>query len=120
MTKFGTFLIISTILKYGFFLDSHNVIKLFDFELNGYLNKFENSTAGVLTFNSVHPRWSYVKVDNNNFVIESAEKKPISRSAIAGFFYFKKGSIFVQYAKEVIKKEIQINEKFYISLSNTG
>ena len=56
-----------------------NSDQLFDFELNRYLNKFENSTAGVLTFNSVHPRWSYVKVDNNNFVIESAEKKPISR-----------------------------------------
>tara|TARA_B100000212_G_C27375055_1_gene534325 strand:+ start:1117 stop:1842 length:726 start_codon:yes stop_codon:yes gene_type:complete len=92
-----------------------NSDQLFEIELNQYVKQFENSTAGVLTFNSVHPRWSYVKVDKNNMVIESAEKKPISRSAIAGFFYFKKGSIFVKYAKEVIKKDIQINNKFYIS-----
>ena len=71
--------------------------------------------AGVLTFESLHPKWAYVKKDREGKVVESAEKKAISRDAIAGFFYFRKGSIFIEAAKSVIKKGAVINGEYYIS-----
>nr|WP_277605478.1 glycosyltransferase family 2 protein [Acinetobacter higginsii] len=69
--------------------------------------------AGVVSFNSVHPRYSYVKIEDE-LVIEAAEKRPISRHATAGFFWFEKGEIFVKAAKNMIRKDASVNGLFYI------
>ena len=53
--------------------------------------------GAILTFKSTHPKWSYAKVDKNNFVTEVAEKKPISTNATAGLYYWKRGSDYVKY-----------------------
>ncbi|HDM8439123.1 nuclear transport factor 2 family protein [Yersinia enterocolitica] len=75
----------------------------------------KNADAGVLTFESVHPKWAFIKKNNEGAIIQSSEKVAISRNAIAGFFYFKKGSDFIEAAKNVIRKQSYVNEKFYIS-----
>ena len=31
--------------------------------------------GGILTFESIHPKWSYAKCDKDNYVAEVAEKK---------------------------------------------
>jgi len=74
----------------------------------------KQADAGVITFESVHPRWSYVKVDSLGLVLEAAEKKPISKHATAGFYYYKKASEFVKYAKRMILKDGHVNGTFYI------
>ncbi|MDF7667517.1 glycosyltransferase family 2 protein [Orbaceae bacterium ESL0727] len=74
-----------------------------------------NSDAGVVSFNSVHPRYSFAKLNNEGNVIEVAEKKPISKNALVSFYYYKKGSDFVESAKNVIRKDNPINGAFYIS-----
>ena len=51
--------------------------------------------SAILTFKSTHPKWSYAKVDNNNRVIEVAEKNPISDNATVGIYYRNKGSDYV-------------------------
>lgn len=71
--------------------------------------------AGTVTFPSIHPRYSYVRVDQNERVIEASEKSPISRYATAGFYWFAKGHDFVQGAKNMIKKDAHIDNLFYIS-----
>ena len=73
------------------------------------------SDAGVVSFNSVHPRYSFAKLDENNSVIEVSEKKPISKNALVSFYYYKKGSDFVECAKNVIRKDNLINGSFYLS-----
>jgi len=73
--------------------------------------------AGVLTFESVHPKWSYAILDKYNNVKQTSEKKPISRNAMAGFFYFKKASDFVEAAKNVIRKQGQVNGLYFVSSS---
>jgi dTDP-glucose pyrophosphorylase len=83
-------------------------------EVVGYFRE-QNADAGVLSFNSVHPKWSYIQLDDKNRIIQTAEKVAISKHAIAGFFYFKKGRDFVEAAKEQIRKDEQINGKFYLS-----
>jgi len=73
-----------------------------------------NVDAGILTFKATHPKWSFAKVDDNGFVTEVAEKKPISDIATVGIYYWKKGSDYVKYAKQMIKKNIRVNNEFYV------
>lgn len=71
--------------------------------------------AGVVVFPAIHPRYSYVRLDEQNHVVQAAEKNPISNHAIAGYFWFQKGSNFVRSAKDSIRKDARVNDKFYIS-----
>lgn len=94
-----------------------NADQVIEEDLNKIVNYSKQYDGGVITFESVHPRWSYVKTDENNFVIEAAEKRPISKNAIAGFYYFKKGKDFVNSAMNMIKKDANVNGIYYIAPS---
>lgn len=86
-------------------------------DIEKLLAKFrsKDANAGVVTFNSVHPKWSYVKKDENNFVIEASEKKVISRDALIGLTYFKKAIEFIESAKQAIRKGSSHESSFYTS-----
>jgi dTDP-glucose pyrophosphorylase len=86
-------------------------------DLQKAISYFEENDfdAGTICFNSIHPKWSFVKLDEKGLVVETAEKRPLSRNAIAGFYYFKRGRDFVQAAMAMIKKGAEINNSFYIS-----
>ncbi len=71
--------------------------------------------GGILTFKSVHPRWSFVAEDRNGLVTETSEKRPISANATAGCYYYKKGSEFVKACFSVIEKNANTNGLYYIS-----
>lgn len=73
-----------------------------------------NMDGGIITFNSLHPRWSYVRINEEGLVIEAAEKRPISNYATAGFYYFKHGKCFVDAAMSMIRKDAAIDGKFYV------
>jgi len=92
-----------------------NADQLFDINLEDIISNFEDVDGGVITFNSVHPRWSYARTDEENFIVETAEKRPLSKHAIAGFYYFKKGSDFITSAMNMIKKDVNLNGLYYIS-----
>ena len=77
-----------------------------------FINK--KADCGILTFPSTHPKWSYAKTDKNGYVTKVAEKKPISRHATVGIYYWKKGSDYVKYAQQMIKKNIRVNNEFYV------
>lgn len=74
----------------------------------------ENADAGLLTFKSVHPRWSYARVEEGK-VVQTAEKNPISNSAIAGYYYFKNAGVFFDCAFQSIFNDVQLEGKYYIS-----
>ncbi|SEF67304.1 Nucleotidyl transferase [Butyrivibrio sp. Su6] len=95
-----------------------NCDQTIDVDYNDVLKHFsENDVdAGVITFDSIHPRWSYAKIIDGE-VVEVAEKRPLSKHAIAGFYYFKKGRDFVEAAKKVILKDNNYNGNYYISAS---
>ena len=73
-----------------------------------------NSDGGILTFKSSHPKWSYAKLNDEGYVIEVAEKKPISDNATVGIYFWKKGSDYVKYAEKMIEKNIRTNNEFYV------
>jgi dTDP-glucose pyrophosphorylase len=70
--------------------------------------------AGILTFESVHPKWSFAKLDEEGLVCEVAEKKPISNKATVGIYYWKQGSDYVKYAEQMIEKDKRVNNEFYV------
>lgn len=90
--------------------------ELIDVDFKEVINEFRNRDldAGVVVFRSVHPRYSYVKVNSDGYVVEASEKRPISENATTGFYWFKKGSFFVNAAKNMIKKDARVNGNFYI------
>lgn len=70
--------------------------------------------GGIVTFEDIHPKFSFVKLDSEGLVIEAAEKRPISKHATAGFYYFKKGSDFIESAISMLAKDASINGLFYL------
>ena len=87
-----------------------------DMDLNLFIEDAKNRKldGSVLIFESIHPRWSFVKVDETGYVVEAAEKRPISRNATAGIYYYKKGSFFVEAAKEMIRKKTMVMEQYFV------
>lgn len=70
--------------------------------------------AGIVTFHSVHPKWSYAKLNASGFVEEVAEKRPISDLATVGIYYWKRGADYVKYAEQMIQKNVRVNNEFYV------
>ena len=85
--------------------DSNNV--MYSFVADGI-------DGGILTFKATHPKWSYARLDDDGFVCEVAEKKPISDNATVGVYYWRKGSDYVKYAEQMINKDIRTNNEFYV------
>lgn len=85
--------------------------------INPALDAFRNNevAGGVLTFESVHPRWSYAIVTEDNEVIQTVEKTPVSKNAIAGFYYFKSFNLFKESAFKALSIEDFLDGQLYTS-----
>ncbi|MCX8521421.1 MAG: glycosyltransferase family 2 protein [Rhodoferax sp.] len=70
--------------------------------------------GGAVVFDSVHPRYSYLRLGADNFAVEAAEKRPISRNATASFYWFRNSTLFFEAAKNMIRKDAHVNGSFYI------
>lgn len=70
--------------------------------------------SGTLVFDSVHPRYSYVRVSDDWAVLEAAEKRPISKNATAGFYWFRSGNLFLDAAKEQLRNSDMVDGRFYV------
>lgn len=88
-----------------------------DINCQEIVNSFRknNTDVGLISFSSIHPKWSYIKRDNFNSIIEVVEKKAVSNEALASFFYFKQSSLFFKLATSAILKSRSTNNMFYIS-----
>jgi NDP-sugar pyrophosphorylase family protein len=73
------------------------------------------AAAGVITFDSIHPRWSYVVDDEACNIVQTFEKRVASRNAIAGFYYFKVAREFISASQRVILNDVQTNGMYFIS-----
>lgn len=73
--------------------------------------------AGVVIFPSIHPRYSYVRLDATGLIVEAAEKHPISRNATPGFTWFRRGADFIAAAQDMIRKDANVDGRYFISLT---
>lgn len=77
--------------------------------------KTRNLDGGIVTINALNPKYSSVLLDENDLVIQTSEKRPISNMASTGCCYFKHGSDFVKSAFNVIEKDVNTQGMYYIS-----
>ncbi len=93
-----------------------NADQVLDFDVAGAIGRLRGRglDAGTVVFDSVHPRWSFVKTDAEGLVVEAAEKRPISRNATAGVYWYRRGRFFVEAAKEMISKGASVNGGFFV------
>lgn len=96
-----------------FFANSDQFV---EWDSNEFMYKMQetDSDGGIVTFTSTHPKWSFVKLDDNGLALEIAEKNPISDIATVGYYYWKHGKDFVKYSQSMIEKNIRVNNEFYV------
>jgi HAD superfamily hydrolase (TIGR01509 family) len=87
-----------------------------DFNISEFVARMRSlgADAGMLTFKSNDPKWSYAKVSTDGIVTEVAEKKVISDQATVGIYYYRRGADFVAAADRMIYKNIRVNNEFYV------
>lgn len=112
---------VTTLLAKDFINNSNPLIiansdQYLDWDSNEFMYKMQEQDvdAGILTFNSTHPKWSFAKLNEMGFVTEVAEKNPISDIATVGVYYWRNGSDYVKYAEQMISKNIRVNNEFYV------
>lgn len=67
----------------------------------------------VMTFPSTHPKWSFVKIENG-MIVAAAEKRPISKHATVGLYYFRRCADFLAGAERMLVKNVNIDGQFYV------
>lgn len=94
-----------------------NMDDLIDYDLNKILLEFKNkdTDAGLISFESSHPRWSYIRPGIENAVLQNVEKRVVSKLAAAGFYFFKNKEIFAKAAYDALFDDDNVNGFFYIS-----
>jgi dTDP-glucose pyrophosphorylase len=72
------------------------------------------SDGAIITFDSDSDKNSYVKLNEDGWVIEAKEKIVISNLATTGVYIWRKASDFIWAAEEMIFKNIRHNNEFYV------
>ncbi len=86
-----------------------------DIDINNYLAAMGDYDGLIMTMTADDPKWSFIQYDKAGFVTLLREKEVISDEATVGIYNYKKGADFVKYAKQMIKKNIRVNNEFYVA-----
>lgn len=70
--------------------------------------------GSILTFESIHPKWSFARTDDKGIVQEVAEKNPISNQATVGIYLWSKGKDYIRSLEQMIAKDIKVNGEYYV------
>lgn len=107
-------------------LDQNSPVVVLDCDMKFYSKQYfdkltksfmtGNPDGILLTFPSKDSRYSYAKTYEGR-VIQTAEKKVISKNAIAGAYYFSTAKVFIDAAEELLSQPITNTLKeYYVSL----
>lgn len=86
-----------------------------DTDINQYLPYMNGYDGLIMTMPANHPKWSYIKYNEQGFVTMVREKEVISNEATVGIYNYKHGKDFVNYAHQMIDKNIRVNNEFYVA-----
>lgn len=80
------------------------------------LEGLSDITGGLLTFTADNPRYSYAEINNDGYVMRTAEKQVISQYAITGAYFFSNAQAFIDVAHKLLRTPIsQTMPEYYIS-----
>jgi hypothetical protein len=91
--------------------NSDQIVK---WDADQFLFRFPEVDGITAVFEASDPKWSYVGVSQNR-VTSVAEKQVISNKANVGIYGWARGSDYVNYAEQMIAKNIRTNGEFYIA-----
>lgn len=94
-----------------------NMDEIISYDLQKIINffNFNDSIAGLISFESNHPRQCYLEIGNHNKVEYCAEKRVISKYASAGFYYFKNKTFLCEAAEKTLLNSSPENNLYFIS-----
>jgi len=75
----------------------------------------KNLDGLIMTMTASDPKWSFVKMNDAGLVTDVQEKNPISDQATVGIYMYRRGRDFVAAARQMIRKEIRVNNEFYVA-----
>ncbi len=84
-----------------------------DYDATRFFYLAKDLDASMLVFPADDKKWSYAEV-KNGLVTRVAEKEVISSNATVGVYYWRRGSDYVKYVKQMIGKDIRVNGEFYV------
>lgn len=87
-----------------------------------------NADGAIACYKGFHPHmlgtdnYAFLRDDGNRWMLEIQEKQPFTCNrmeeyASNGTYYFKTGNIMKKYFTELMKKELMVNNEYYVSLS---
>lgn len=86
-----------------------------DIDINDYLSAMQENDGLIMTMTASDPKWSFIKYDEQGYVTMIREKEVISDEATVGIYNYKHGADFVKYAKQMIQKNVRVNNEFYVA-----
>lgn len=86
-----------------------------DTDINAYLKAQEGYDGLIMTMPADHPKWSYIRYNEEGLVTLVREKEVISDQATVGIYNYAHGADFVKYAHQMIEKDIRVNGEFYVA-----
>lgn len=86
-------------------------------DMNLFVSKARDTNCDgmILTMNAIGPKWSYIRLNSQQEVVEVAEKKEISQIATVGAYWFKNGSHFIQGVLNMIRQDDRTRNEFYLA-----
>ena len=111
-----------TVLKASEYIDNDNPMMIVnsdqyvDIDINDYLELLKDEIDGfIMTMKADSSKWSYAAMDSSGYVERVVEKEVISEDATVGIYNYSRGSDFVLCAKEMIEKNMRVNNEFYVA-----
>ena len=88
-----------------------------DIDINAYLDSIKVSQLDglIMTMWADDPKWSFIRINQQERITEVVEKKVISNEATVGIYNFARGADFVRAAEHMIAKELSVNGEYYVA-----
>lgn len=94
-----------------------NSDQFIDMDILDFLVAGMGCDGAIMTFKSEHPKWSYARVNSENYVDLIKEKVVISDNATSGIYLWNRASDFITGIHDMIEAGDTHNNEYYIAPS---
>tara|TARA_B100001093_G_scaffold444032_1_gene446746 strand:+ start:7716 stop:8447 length:732 start_codon:yes stop_codon:yes gene_type:complete len=86
-------------------------------DFNDFIKKSKdnNANAAIATFQSIHPRYSYINKDSEENIVQVTFNGPPTGIACSSLVWQKSAKKFIEECENAILKKIDFNEEFYFN-----
>lgn len=94
-----------------------NCDQYIDASIDDYLADLDRREldGGIMTMTARDPKWSYVRLDGDDRIVEVVEKQVVSDEATVGIYNFARGRDFIEAATAMIERDERVNGEFYVA-----